>query len=74
MTQDKTLTCRECSVDFIFTSSEQDFYAEKGLTNEPGRCPECRAARKRKGTLPKIEGSPIKSAGDSWSYLTEPEF
>ena len=49
MTQDKTLTCRECSVDFIFSASEQDFYAEKGLTNEPGRCPECRAARKRNG-------------------------
>lgn len=43
---DKTLTCRDCGSEFVFTQSEQDFYAEKGFTNEPSRCPECRAARK----------------------------
>lgn len=48
MTQDKTLTCRDCGADFVFTASEQDFFAEKGFTNEPGRCPECRAARKQR--------------------------
>ncbi|HWR44220.1 zinc-ribbon domain containing protein [Sporomusa sp.] len=47
MAQDKKLTCRDCNSPFTFTASEQDFYAEKGLTNEPGRCPECRAARKQ---------------------------
>jgi CxxC-x17-CxxC domain-containing protein len=46
MSQDKTLTCRDCGAEFVFTASEQDFFAEKGFTNEPGRCPECRAARK----------------------------
>ncbi|MFY9174627.1 MAG: zinc-ribbon domain containing protein [Peptococcia bacterium] len=46
MYSDKTLTCKDCSADFVFTASEQEFYAEKGFTNEPGRCPECRAARK----------------------------
>ena len=30
----------------MFSASEQAFYAEKGFQNEPGRCPECRAARK----------------------------
>ncbi|MHB1006289.1 MAG: zinc-ribbon domain containing protein [Chloroflexota bacterium] len=43
---DKTLTCRECGREFTFTASEQEFYAQKGLTHEPGRCPECRALRK----------------------------
>jgi CxxC-x17-CxxC domain-containing protein len=47
MAQDKTLTCRDCGNEFVFTASEQDFYAEKGFTNEPGRCPDCRAARKQ---------------------------
>ncbi len=47
MAQDKDLTCRDCGANFVFTASEQDFYAEKGFTNEPGRCPECRAARKQ---------------------------
>ncbi|SHK62372.1 zinc-ribbon domain containing protein [Desulforamulus aeronauticus] len=46
MYQDKTLNCKDCGADFQFTASEQEFYAEKGFTNEPGRCPECRAARK----------------------------
>lgn len=43
---DKTLTCRECGAPFTFTAGEQDFYAQKGFTNEPGRCPECRQARR----------------------------
>ena len=44
--QDKTLVCRECGAEFIFTASEQEFYAEKGFQNEPGRCPSCRSARR----------------------------
>jgi len=44
---DKTLTCRDCGCSFVFTEGEQEFYASKGLTNEPSRCPECRSARKR---------------------------
>ena len=47
MNQDKNLTCRDCGAEFVFTASEQDFFAEKGFTNEPGRCPDCRAARKQ---------------------------
>lgn len=44
--QDRILTCRECGRDFIFSAGEQEFYASKGLTNTPGRCPSCRAARR----------------------------
>jgi CxxC-x17-CxxC domain-containing protein len=43
---DKTLTCRDCGQAFIFSSGEQEFHASKGFSNEPGRCPDCRAARK----------------------------
>ena len=46
MYTDKILTCKDCGENFAFTASEQEFYAEKGFTNEPGRCPQCRAARK----------------------------
>ncbi|MCL6638715.1 MAG: zinc-ribbon domain containing protein [Firmicutes bacterium] len=48
MFQDKILTCRDCGSDFTFTVSEQEFFAEKGFTNDPGRCPQCRAARKQR--------------------------
>jgi CxxC-x17-CxxC domain-containing protein len=46
---DKTITCRDCGVDFVFTSGEQEFYAQKGFTNEPTRCPSCRQQRKAGG-------------------------
>ena len=43
---DKTLVCKDCGADFVFTEGEQEFYAEKGFDNEPQRCPDCRKARK----------------------------
>ncbi len=46
---DKTLTCRDCGTQFVFTAGEQEFYAQKGFTNEPTRCPSCRQARKQGG-------------------------
>ena len=45
--QDKTLTCSDCGMPFTFSASEQEFFASKGFQNEPGRCPDCRAARKQ---------------------------
>ncbi|MEP7158888.1 MAG: CxxC-x17-CxxC domain-containing protein [Chloroflexota bacterium] len=42
---DKSLTCADCSSEFSFTATEQQFYADRGFT-EPRRCPSCRAARK----------------------------
>ena len=38
--------CKECGNEFVFTAGEQEFYAEKGFTNEPQRCKACRQARK----------------------------
>lgn len=43
---DKKMTCADCGKEFIFSSTEQEFYASKGFTNEPKRCPTCRQARK----------------------------
>ena len=44
--QDKSIHCSDCGNTFTFTAGEQEFYASKGLTNEPKRCAPCRAARK----------------------------
>ncbi len=49
MGTDKTLTCKDCGAQFTFSASEQEFFAEKGFTNEPTRCPSCRAARRNGG-------------------------
>lgn len=46
MYEDKTLICKDCGKEFIFSAGEQEFYAEKGLQNEPQRCKDCRMARK----------------------------
>lgn len=46
MYEDKTLVCRDCGNEFVFTAGEQAFYAEKGFQNEPSRCKECRDSRK----------------------------
>ena len=46
MYEDKTLVCKDCGEEFVFTAGEQEFYAEKGFQNEPTRCKECRVARK----------------------------
>ena len=45
MYNDKNLTCADCGQEFVFTASEQDFYAQRGFT-EPRRCGSCRASRK----------------------------
>ena len=46
MFQDKTIVCKDCGQEFTFTANEQEFFAEKGFTNEPQRCKPCRDARK----------------------------
>ncbi len=43
---DQTLYCRDCNQEFVFTVGEQEFFASRGLTNTPSRCPSCRSARK----------------------------
>jgi CxxC-x17-CxxC domain-containing protein len=48
---DRTLTCRDCGEEFVFSSGEQAFFASKGLQHDPQRCPACRAAYKRAKTV-----------------------
>ncbi len=43
---DKEMTCRDCGAAFVFTVGEQEFFASKGFTNEPTRCPACRGSRR----------------------------
>jgi CxxC-x17-CxxC domain-containing protein len=63
MLTDRSLTCADCGQEFIFTESEQSFYAERGFT-EPRRCASCRAARKAS------RGDRDGSAGASSGYAS----
>lgn len=43
---DKTIVCKDCGNEFVFTVGEQEFFKEKGFDNDPVRCPACRKAKK----------------------------
>ncbi len=49
MDTDKTIICKDCGKEFVFTAGEQEFYAEKGFDKPPVRCRSCRN-RKRNGS------------------------
>jgi len=46
--QEKSIVCCDCGATFAFSAEEQEFFATKGYTNEPKRCPTCRATRKER--------------------------
>lgn len=46
MYEDKTLICKDCGNEFVFSAGEQEFYAIKGFQNEPTRCKNCRGTRR----------------------------
>jgi hypothetical protein len=81
MPSDKTLKCRDCGEQFVFTAGEQEFYAQKGFENEPTRCASCRRAKKARmesggGQLREPQpfgsrspgGAPFRSSYDSKRY------
>jgi CxxC-x17-CxxC domain-containing protein len=43
---DKQMVCADCGKSFAFTAAEQEFFASKGYTNDPKRCPACRSSRR----------------------------
>ncbi len=67
LTSDRTLTCADCSTQFVFTASEQQFYADRQYS-DPRRCPSCRAARKAsRGGSGSGYGSSYSSGGSGGS-------
>jgi len=60
--EDKTLDCKDCGDSFLFTAGEQGFYLEKGLLNEPQRCPGCREERRRERAATRSQTSTVVCA------------
>ena len=44
--EDKTIVCVDCEQEFVHSAEDQARYAERGFTNEPKRCRDCREKRK----------------------------
>jgi hypothetical protein len=74
MYEDKTLVCKECGKEFVFTAGEQEFYAERGFQNEPQRCKECRDARKAAARGPReyYTAVPAQCAAARQRFLLSP--
>ncbi|HEY9789868.1 MAG TPA: zinc-ribbon domain containing protein [Candidatus Obscuribacterales bacterium] len=45
---DRVLKCIDCAAEFVFSASEQQFFAQKQLKNVPKRCPSCRMLNRYK--------------------------
>jgi CxxC-x17-CxxC domain-containing protein len=43
--QDRILRCVDCGGEFVWTSGEQQFFADKNFKNEPKRCRSCKTKR-----------------------------
>jgi CxxC-x17-CxxC domain-containing protein len=75
---DRSLTCRDCGNDFLFTAGEQTFFNLKGLKNDPRRCHECRSARYKEANANKDPIaisktlSPVTSESDSETPVPAP--
>jgi CxxC-x17-CxxC domain-containing protein len=50
--RDRVLKCVDCGSEFVFTSGEQLFFADKGFKNEPKRCKTCKSKRGHSGSGP----------------------
>jgi hypothetical protein len=57
---DQVINCSDCGIDFVFSASEQEFFAQKGFTSAPKRCPSCRAQRRASSGGC---SSPVRGAG-----------
>ena len=64
---DQVLTCGDCGIDFVFSASEQEFFAQKGFTSAPKRCPSCRAQRRASGGGSYGNGGGYDASGGGYS-------
>ena len=45
--QTKVLICADCHEEFVFTVAAQEYFAEKGYTEDPKLCKSCYMQRKK---------------------------
>jgi hypothetical protein len=52
--KDRTLTCRLCGDEFVFSAGEQELQRLRGLDKAPTRCSHCRLRPPTIPYLPKL--------------------
>lgn len=45
--QDKILVCVACGEEFTFTAAAQEYFLDRGITEDPKRCKSCYMALKK---------------------------
>ena len=73
MYRDQAIPCADCGQEFTFTAGEQEFYAQKGFTEPPKRCPSCRSARKAQRSAAGV-GAGAGSYGGGGGYSGSGDF
>jgi len=43
----KFLICKECNEEFVFTVQAQEYFAERGYSEDPKRCKTCHTGYKK---------------------------
>ncbi|HUV30279.1 MAG TPA: zinc-ribbon domain containing protein [Acidobacteriota bacterium] len=43
----RVLICSECKEEFVFTAAAQEYFAERGYTEDPKRCKSCHMKYKK---------------------------
>ena len=68
MYTDQVIVCADCGDEFVFSSADQEFYAEKGFSSPPKRCRNCRQVRKaQRNSAGGGSGYSSSSAGGGYS-------
>ena len=59
--ESKVLICTECGEEFVFTSAAQQYFVERGYTEEPKRCKTCHTRYKKSQRDQRNTDEPVPS-------------
>ena len=72
--EDKSFECVDCAQTFVHAAKDQAYYAERGFTNEPKRCPDCRNKRKERARESRRRGGGGGGGGGGMDRGPRPSF
>jgi len=55
----KILICTECGEEFVFTVAAQQYFLERGYSEDPKRCKTCHTQYKKNQRVPGIGKTPV---------------
>lgn len=64
----RILICTECNQEFVFTGAAQQYFAERGYTEDPKRCKSCHTKFKKQQRDPSFK-SESASKGNNFQDM-----